>query len=101
MKPPLPDVLPAGPLPLLEQWLAEAVGAIRNATAMMLATVEPDGRPSARMVLCRGLDVREGWLVFYADRDSDTGRALALHPRAAAVFHRDVFERQGATRLRP
>jgi pyridoxamine 5'-phosphate oxidase len=99
MKLPLPDILPAGPLPLLEQWLAEAVGAIRNATA--LATVEPDGRPSAHMVLCRGLDVREGRLVFYTDRDSDTGRALALLPRAAAVFHRDAFERQGATRLQP
>lgn len=94
MKPPLPDVLPADPLPLLEQWLGEAIGAIRNATAMTLATVEPDGRPSARMVLCRGLDVQEGWLVFYTDRESDKGRALAVHPRAAAVFHWDAFERQ-------
>ena len=94
MKPALPDVLPSDPMPLLEQWLAEATGAIRNAIAMTLATVEPDGRPAARMVLCRGLDARAGWLVFYTDRGSDKGRALATNPRAAAVFHWDAFERQ-------
>ena len=94
MKPALPETLPADPMPLLEQWLAEATGAIRNAIAMALATVEPDGRPAARMVLCRGLDARAGWLVFYTDRESDKGRALAVTPRAAAVFHWDAFERQ-------
>ena len=33
MKPALPETLPADPMPLLEQWLAEATGAIRNAVA--------------------------------------------------------------------
>ena len=94
MKPSLPDVLPADPMPLLEQWLAEATGAIRNAIAMALATVDADGRPTVRMVLCRGVDVRDGWLVFYTDRGSDKGRALAANPCAAVVFHWDAFERQ-------
>jgi pyridoxamine 5'-phosphate oxidase len=94
MKPALPETLPADPMPLLELWLAEATGAIRNAIAMALATVDPDGRPGARMVLCRGLDARAGWLVFYTDRGSDKGRALAVNPHAAAVFHWDAFERQ-------
>ena len=93
-RPPLPDPLPADPLPLLEAWLAEAGAAVRNATAMTLATVEPDGRPSARMVICRGFDAKAGWLVFYTDRDSDKGHALAAHPRAALVFHWDALERQ-------
>ena len=94
MKPPLPEPLPADPLPLVAAWLAEATASTRNATAMALATVDPDGRPSARMVICRGFDARDGWLVFYTDRESAKGRALAAHPYASLVFHWDVFERQ-------
>src|ERR671918_3209837 len=94
MKPPLPDALPDDPLPLLEAWLAEAATAVRNATAMTLATVTPDGRPAARMVICRGFDARLGWFVFYTDRESDKGRDLKATPRAALVFHWDAFERQ-------
>jgi pyridoxamine 5'-phosphate oxidase len=94
MKPPLPEPLPEDPLPLLEAWLAEAAAEIRNSTAMTLATVEPDGRPSARMVICRGFDARAGWLVFYTDRESAKGVALARAPQAALVFHWDAFERQ-------
>ena len=94
MKPPLPDPLPASPLPLLELWIDEASRAITSATAMALATVDPDGRPSARMVICRGFDVGAGWLVFYSDRGSRKGRALDAHPRAALVFHWPAFERQ-------
>jgi len=94
MKPPLPDTLPDDPLPLVEGWIAEAQAASRNATSMALATVDPDGRPSARMVICRGFDPIAGWFVFYTDRDSRKGRELDAHPRAAVVFHWDVFERQ-------
>ena len=94
MKPPLPEPLPASPLELLESWMQEASASIRNAHAMTLATVEPDGRPSARMVLCRGFDREAGWLVFYTDRESAKGRALDKHPSAALVFHWDAVERQ-------
>ncbi len=94
MEPPLPEFLPDDPLPLLQAWLAEASAAARNATAMTLATVTADGRPAARMVICRGFDVRAGWLVFYTDRESDKGADLRAHPRAALVFHWDAFERQ-------
>ena len=92
--PPLPEPLPDTPLPLVEAWLAEARQTMRNATSMTLATVDPDGRPSARMVICRGFDAKAGWLVFYTDRDSPKGRALATQPRAALVFHWDALERQ-------
>jgi pyridoxamine 5'-phosphate oxidase len=92
--PPLPEPLPDNPLPLVEAWLGEARRAMRNATSMALATVDPDGRPSARMVICRGFDTEAGWLVFYTDRDSRKGLALAAHPRAALVFHWDALERQ-------
>ena len=94
MKPGLPEPLPDDPLPLLKSWLDEAQKEIRNATAMTLATVEPNGRPSARMTICRGFDPSAGWLVFYTDRESDKGTALAKQPWASCVFHWDAFERQ-------
>lgn len=94
MMPALPEVLPDDPLPLLATWFKEAAAAARNWGAMALATVDPHGRPSARMVICRGVDPVAGWLVFYTDRDSEKGRALAAHPRASVVFHWDALERQ-------
>ena len=45
MKPGLPEPLPDDPLPLLQSWLTEAQKEIRNATAMTLATVTPEGAP--------------------------------------------------------
>ncbi|MGH7302260.1 MAG: pyridoxamine 5'-phosphate oxidase [Candidatus Rokuibacteriota bacterium] len=93
-KPALPSDLPADPLPLLDSWLKEAFADIRNAHAMTLATVDVEGRPSARMVICRGIDVRDGWIVFYTDRESAKGKALDVNPYAALVFNWDAHERQ-------
>ena len=92
--PPLPDTLPADPMPLLAAWLAEAANIIRNATAMTLATVDANGRPAARMVICRGFDAASGTFVFYTDRESDKGAELAARPWAALVFYSDAVERQ-------
>src|SRR5262245_5572558 len=94
MNHPLPVTLPTDPLPLVGEWLAEAPRLVKAASAMTLATVDPDGRPSARMVICRGFDVAEGWLVFYSDRPSRKGVALAARPRAALVFYWESLERQ-------
>ncbi len=93
-RPTLPEPLPAAPLSIVQEWLDEATRSIRNATAMTLATVDADGRPAARMVLCRAVDVQAGWLGFYTDTESAKGAALARHPRAALVFFWDRFERQ-------
>ncbi len=90
----LPDPLPDDPLPLVASWLAEAAAAARHATAMTLATVTPEGRPAARMVICRGVDARAGSFVFYTDRESDKGHDLAARPQAALVFHWAALERQ-------
>src|SRR3989442_11136724 len=81
-------------MPLVAAWLAEATASIRNAAAMTLATVEPDGRPSARMVICRGFDAQAGWFVFYTDRESEKGRDLTAHPQAVLVCHWPHAERQ-------
>ncbi len=94
MSEPLPDILPADPLPLAARWIGEAAAAVKSATAMALATVDGDGRPTVRMVICRGFDAVAGSLVFYTDRESAKGVALERTPRAAVVFHWEVFERQ-------
>src|SRR5260370_173033 len=59
-----------------------------------LATVDGAGGPTVRMVICRGFDAVAGSLVFYTDRESAKGVALERTPRAAVVFHWEVFERQ-------
>ena len=91
---PLPESLPANPLPLVERWLADAAAVARVPTAMALATVDPAGRPSVRMVISRGFDTEHGWLVFYTDQSSPKAHALAFHARAAVVFHWEMLERQ-------
>lgn len=60
--------------------------------AMQVATVDPDGRPSVRTVLLKQ-HAPDGF-VFYTHTTSRKGRALAAHPRAAAVLHWKSSERQ-------
>lgn len=92
----LDDPLPVDPLALFDEWLNHAVEQLRphNPTAMVLATVDGQGQPDARMVICRGFDAREGWLVFYTDLDSAKGAQLASKPRASLVFYWDALQRQ-------
>jgi pyridoxamine 5'-phosphate oxidase len=81
--------LPPDPVPILRDWLDEAfaAGLQQNAHAVSLATIDPDGRPSARMVLCNHIDVERGAFVMYTNRESRKGRALKANPRAAIVFY--------------
>ena len=59
---------------------------------MTLATVGPDGAPSARVVLLKGLDDRG--FVFYTNHTSRKGRDIAAHTQVALVFHWQTLERQ-------
>jgi len=80
------------PLPQFEHWLQDALAAkLPEPTAMTLATVGPDGRPSTRVVLLKGCDARG--LVFYTNYDSRKGRELAANPQAALQFHWVELER--------
>jgi pyridoxamine 5'-phosphate oxidase len=92
----LPDPLPADPLRVAAQWLAEALrsAAQPNPNAMVLATVNEHGQPSARVVLCKGIVPERGCLVFYTNYQSQKGRDLEANARAAIVFHWDHQHRQ-------
>jgi pyridoxamine 5'-phosphate oxidase len=81
------------PLALLARWIDEAGGPdCVDAIAMCLATADATGRPSARIVLLRGLDQRG--LRFFTSYLSRKGRELAENPRAAAVLYWPQLQRQ-------
>jgi pyridoxamine 5'-phosphate oxidase len=88
--------LPDDPLPRLREWFDEALSnrAIFLPDAMALATVEPDGRPMTRVVLCKELNADAGWLTFYTNQRSRKARALARNPYASVVFHWFLLTRQ-------
>lgn len=81
----------------LANWLAEAEAAgVTEANAMVLATATPDGRPSSRTVLCKGLDERG--VVFYTNYTSAKSRDLRQTRYASVTFpwypqHRQVHVR--------
>jgi pyridoxamine 5'-phosphate oxidase len=81
------------PFRQLAAWYAEAQTATDDkAAAMTIATATPDGRPSARIVLLRGLDDRG--LVFYTNYDSRKSEELLANPHAAALFYWPQLDRQ-------
>jgi pyridoxamine 5'-phosphate oxidase len=63
-----------------------------EANAMSLATVGPDGKPSVRTVLLKGVDARG--FIFFTNYDSRKGRELTANPNAALTFYWPELERQ-------
>ncbi len=63
-----------------------------DANAMVLATADKNGTPSARTVLLKGVD-REGF-TFFTNYDSRKSRELAGNPKAALTFYWPELERQ-------
>ena len=81
------------PIEQFKVWLAEAEQNEPNdPNAMALATATPDGIPSARMVLLKGVDA-DGF-AFYTNLGSRKARELASNPRAALTFHWKSLRRQ-------
>jgi len=86
------DAPGSDPLEVFARWHQDAVGGATDADAMVLATATPDGRPSARFVLVRGI-THEG-LRFYTNYESRKGSELAANPAAAAVWFDAAHRRQ-------
>jgi pyridoxamine 5'-phosphate oxidase len=81
------------PVTMLRRWVDDAIAAgLYDPTAMVVSTVEPDGSPSSRMVLCKGLDVRG--LVFFTSYESAKARAIDQEPRVALLFPWHPLQRQ-------
>lgn len=88
------DHPPADPIAEFRLWFEDAAtrSGLPNPNAMTLATVGPEDRPSARIVLLKMFDHRG--FVFFTNRTSRKGGDLATHQQAAIVFHWDALERQ-------
>ncbi len=82
----------ADPFRQFEHWFDDALHDVPEPTAMTVATATADGRPSARIVLLKGVD-RRGF-VFYSNYESRKGQELAANPYAALVFYWTQLERQ-------
>jgi pyridoxamine 5'-phosphate oxidase len=76
----------AEPIAQIERWIDEAQrAAVRDWDAIVVATANASGVPSARVVLLRGVDARG--LRFYTSYESAKGHDLAENPHAALVMH--------------
>ena len=108
--------LEADPIDQFKRWFDQAMGArtsgrirkffiklykklllasgaeLLDLTAMTLATADKQGRPSARVVLLKGVDQRG--FIFFTNYESRKGQELAENPQAALVLYWPEQERQ-------
>src|SRR3954466_2358552 len=76
-----------------QRWLDDAVAAtVPEPNAMVVATADPSGAPSARTGLPRG--VAERGFAFYTNLESRKGREALANPRASCVFSWLGLQRQ-------
>ena len=81
------------PFDQFERWMGDALShELPISNAMTLATVTPEGKPDARIVLLKGIE--GGGFVFYTNYESAKGRQLAADPQACLVFFWVELERQ-------
>lgn len=89
----MPTTHESNPISWFQRWFDQALQTEQlEPTAMCLATVDPQGRPAARIVLLKSFD--DKGFVFYTNLESTKGRHLLDHPFAALTFHWKSLERQ-------
>jgi pyridoxamine 5'-phosphate oxidase len=87
------DDLDPDPFRQFGRWFEAVVECgLHEPNAMTVATADADGRPSARLVLLKG--VEDGAFVFFTNYESRKGRELTANPRAALVFPWYALARQ-------
>ena len=85
--------LAGDPVTMFGRWFDDAAAAgLHEPNAMVVATADAEGRPSARMVLLKGVDQRG--FVFYTNSASRKGVELAANPACALLFPWHPIERQ-------
>ncbi|XP_023227095.1 pyridoxine-5'-phosphate oxidase-like isoform X2 [Centruroides sculpturatus] len=82
------------PIGLFREWfeLASKIPSIREPNAMVLATANKEGRPSARFVLLKGFG-KDGFK-FYSNYESRKGKEITENPHAALTFYWEPLHRQ-------
>lgn len=81
------------PIKFFEQWLQQAITSlVSEPTAMILSTVDNDGRPGSRVVLLK--ELKDNTLVFFTNYHSAKGRQIELNPNVSALFFWHELERQ-------
>jgi pyridoxamine 5'-phosphate oxidase len=84
MADPIPSV--SDPFALFDRWMREATESEpNNPNAMIVVTSTPDGHPSARAILLKGVDAHG--FVFYTNKQSRKAEELAANPRIFLLFH--------------
>ena len=85
--------LVTNPFARFREWMAEAEASEpSDPNAMVVATATPDGRPSARAILLKGVDDRG--FVFYTNKESRKSAELAANPHLTLLFHWKSLARQ-------
>ncbi|MEN8686386.1 MAG: pyridoxal 5'-phosphate synthase, partial [Desulfuromonadales bacterium] len=88
-----PETIDVDPIKQFSHWLAEAEQAERPLyNAMTLATASPTGKPSARMVLLKEVDLRG--FIFYTNYESRKACEIKENTSAALVFYWPALSRQ-------
>ncbi|MBW6490930.1 MAG: pyridoxamine 5'-phosphate oxidase [Lentimicrobium sp.] len=81
------------PFTLLEQWLYEAVKSkVKEPTAMVLSTIDENGKPASRVVLLKGIEA--GRPVFFTNYLSNKGKQITQNQNVALLFFWPELERQ-------
>lgn len=87
------DKLPVLPDQLLKEWLAEAEkSGISESNAMVLSTVNLNGKPSSRIVLLK--EITDEGLIFYTNYLSRKGQEIRLNPNVSVNFFWRELEKQ-------
>jgi pyridoxamine 5'-phosphate oxidase len=90
---PAGESLATSPFVQFQTWMAEAEKSEPNdPNAMIVATTTPDGHPSLRAILLKGVDARG--FVFYTNKESRKAEELAANPNVALLFHWKSLRRQ-------
>jgi pyridoxamine 5'-phosphate oxidase len=88
--------LDANPIAQFQKWFGQAEAALAqkeiDVNAATLATADKSGKPSARIILLKGLDERG--FIFFTNYNSRKGRELAENSNASLVFYWQQLERQ-------
>ncbi|HET6991032.1 MAG TPA: pyridoxamine 5'-phosphate oxidase [Bacteroidia bacterium] len=87
------SMVDANPFRQFETWFSAAAEAkVNEANAMTVSTVNPDNRPSSRIVLLRNFD--ENGFVFYSNYRSQKAKDIEKNNSASLLFFWPELERQ-------